>query len=59
MTSAQLYTLAPMIQGDWRDAYLMALFTLQRERLTPYARMMQRAGLAGFNRSYPLEERRT
>ena len=56
MTAAQLYTLAPMIQGDWRDAELMALYTLQRERLTPYARMMQRAGLAGFNRSYPLED---
>ena len=26
MTALQLYTLAPMIQADARDAYLMALF---------------------------------
>ena len=49
MTAAQLYTLAPMIQGDWRDAYLMALYS--RLNLTPYARMMLLSGLAGFNRS--------
>ena len=56
MTSSQLFTLAPMIQGDERDADLMALFMRLAPKLNPHARMMQLSGLAGFSRSYPLED---
>ena len=49
MTSTQLYTLAPMIQGDERDAYLMALYA--RLKFNPHARMMLLSGLAGFQRN--------
>jgi hypothetical protein len=49
MTSAQLYTLAPMIQGDERDAELMALYS--RQSLTYWGRLMQLSGLAGFQRN--------
>jgi hypothetical protein len=46
MTAA---TLAPMIQGDARDAHLFA--TYARMRLTTRGRMMVLSGLAGFNRN--------
>ena len=49
MTSAQLYTLAPMIQADERDADLMALFV--RLTLSPRGRLMLLSGLAGFQRN--------
>jgi hypothetical protein len=49
MTSAQLFTLAPMIQGDERDADLMSLYA--RLALSPRGRLMLLAGLAGFNRT--------
>ena len=51
MTAAQLYSLAPMILGDARDADLMALFALTRSALLPAKRMMLLAGLAGFQRN--------
>ena len=49
MTSAQLYSLAPMIQGDERDACLMALYA--RLQLSPKGRRMLLSGLAGFQRN--------
>ena len=45
----QLFTLAPMIQGDERDADLMSLYA--RLALSPRGRLMLLAGLAGFNRT--------
>ena len=56
MTAAQLYTLAPMIQGDWRDAYLMGLYARLRTKINSRAYMLRLAGLGDFNRSYPLED---
>jgi len=50
LTAAQLYTLAPMIQGDERDADLMRLYAFGRDKLIPAKRMMILAGLAGFQR---------
>ena len=49
MTASQLFTLAPMIQGDERDADLMALYA--RLHLSPRGRLMLLAGLAGFQRN--------
>ena len=49
MTASQLYTLAPMIQGDERDAQLMALYA--RLKLSPRGRLMLLSGLAAFNRN--------
>ena len=40
MTARQLYTLAPMVLGDERDAYLMGLYTQGRAKLLPAKRMM-------------------
>jgi hypothetical protein len=54
MTCAQLYVLAPMVLGDARDADLMALYA--RLQLSPKGRRMLLSGLAGFDRSYPLED---
>ena len=51
MTASQLYTLAPMIQGDQRDAILMAIFTLTRAKLLPHKRAMLLAGLSAFQRT--------
>ena len=51
MTAAQLYTLAPMIQGDERDAELMRLYVLGRAKLLRAKRMMLLTGLAAFNRN--------
>ena len=50
MTARQLYTLAPMIQGDWRDAELMALYTRLSPMLNTRGRLMLLSGLAGFQR---------
>ena len=49
MTAKQLYSLAPMLQGDERDADLMALYA--RLALSPRGRLMLLSGLAGFNRT--------
>jgi hypothetical protein len=49
MTATQLYTLAPMIQGDARDADLFA--TYARMRLTVRGRHAILSGIAGFNRN--------
>ena len=49
MTAAQLYILAPMIQGDARDAHLF--LTYVRMRLTVRGRHAILSGLAGFNRN--------
>ena len=51
MTARQLYTLAPMVLGDERDAYAMRLYTQGRAKLLPAKRMMLLSGLAGFNRN--------
>ena len=50
LTAAQLYTLAPMIQGDERDAELMRLYALGRDKLLPAKRHMILSGLAAFQR---------
>ena len=49
MTYTQLRILAPMIQGDERDAQLMALYA--RLKLSPRGRLMLLSGLAGFQRN--------
>jgi hypothetical protein len=49
VTAAQLYILAPMIQGDARDADLFA--TYARMRLTVRGRHAILSGIAGFNRN--------
>jgi len=49
VTAAQLYILAPMIQGDARDAHLF--LTYARMRLTVRGRHAILSGLAGFNRN--------
>ena len=51
MTASQLYTLAPMVQGDTRDAYAMRLYAQGRAKLNPAKRMMLLSGLAAFNRN--------
>jgi hypothetical protein len=48
VTAAQLYILAPMIQGDQKDAHLFA--TYARMRLTVRGRHAILSGLAGFQR---------
>ena len=48
MTAAQLYILAPMIQGDARDAHLFR--TYARMRLTVRGRHAILSGIAGFQR---------
>lgn len=50
MTARQLYTLAPMVLDDERDAYLMGLYTQGRAKLIPAKRMMLLSGLADFQR---------
>ena len=50
MTARQLYTLAPMVLGDARDAYLIGLYTQGRAKLLVAKRMMLLAGLADFQR---------
>jgi hypothetical protein len=49
MTAAQLSTLAPMIQGDARDAHLFNVYA--RMRLTVRGRHAILSGIAGFNRN--------
>jgi hypothetical protein len=48
MTAAQLSTLAPMIQGDARDAHLFNVYV--RMRLTVHGRHAILSGIAGFQR---------
>jgi hypothetical protein len=48
MTAAQLYILAPMVQGDQKDAQLFRVYA--RMRLTVRGRHAILSGLAGFQR---------
>ena len=49
MTAAQLYTLAPMVKGDARDALLFSMYA--RARWSRRGWLMILSGLAAFNRS--------